>query len=158
MYYELLNKTDIPNDILQILIDFACPYGLEGFSISFIKSPYKWSGIYGQAVLNKKHVDVCVGKSQYPNYSHDRDIEKFGYTPNFKVNNKEEDLVATISHELRHLWQCNVSKRNFLNGKIFHYTHWDKKNYTSISKMESDSCKYSYNILKKFRKEMKKIT
>jgi hypothetical protein len=156
--YKLFNRTDIPNEILNVLVNFACPPGLNNFSVSILPSKEEYSGIRGEANLEKKRVRVWVGNSEYPNFSIDESLEKFGYKPNFIVNDKEEDLLTTLAHELRHLWQENVSKRTFTDGKIHRYTHWDKKNYISIEKMESDSCKYSYKILKKFRKEINKIT
>lgn len=157
MTYKLLNKSKIPTDILHELIRFACPIGVDDFKISIIQTKSDFAGTAGMTFSNKRHIKVWIGKRlEYPTLSNDRIVEKYGYKPNFLVNNEEEDLVSTIAHELRHLWQLSVSKQNFISGTIHKYTHWDNREYICVVKMESDACKYAHKILKLFRKEMKK--
>lgn len=156
MTYKLFNKTDIERDILHELIQFACPPGVDYFKISIIQTDDNFCGTSGKTYSDKNHVKIWVGgKMEYPALSNDRIVEKYGYKPNFVVKNIEEDLISTIAHELRHLWQLNVSKQNFISGIIHNYKHWDNQEYICIVKMESDACEYAYKILKQFRKEMK---
>ncbi len=154
MTYNLLNKTDIPKDKIKSLVKFAAPLGLDNFSISILPSKNDY-GVFGEAIISKKRIMIWVGNLYYPEYCNDKSLEKYGYVPNFIINNLDEDILSTMAHELRHLWQMTVSKKDFMDCKIFHYTHWDNKKYYSISKMESDACKYSYKIIKKFRNKSK---
>ncbi len=158
MTYKLFNKSEISRDILHKLIQFACPSGVDNFKISIIKTKSNFSGTAGKTYSDKNQIKIWIGgKLEYPTLSNDKIVEKYGYKPNFVVNNKEEDLISTIAHELRHLWQLSVSQQNFINGKVYNYTHWDNQTYICIPKMESDACEYAYRILKQFRKEMRKV-
>lgn len=87
----------------------------------------------------------------FPKFSNSKAAEKAGYKPTFLLRNEYEVIVALIAHELRHIWQNNVSKQNFLRTKLVRYNDWHGPD-SCLYKMERDSCQYAKKILNKYRK------
>ena len=85
-------------------------------------------------------------------YRHEN-LRKAGYVKATLLRNQIEVLVYLISHELRHLWQGNVSKQNF-QGRLVFYTTWNEKVYHAFYKEEKDATLYAIKMIKMWRKEL----
>jgi hypothetical protein len=160
-YYHLRNCTGIPNNIIQMVVDFCCPSELYDFKITV--TPVRKSRcdeyFYGSAYTNKKKVNISLNLPFYhhyfPMFSHYRhkEIRRAGYVKEILLRNQVEVLVYLIAHELRHLWQTNVSKQDFWGRMVFYKT-WKNVVNTSFYKEEKDATLYAIKMVKLWRKEL----
>lgn len=158
MKYKLINRTKIPRDVLETLIEFAAPKGIKKVTISVMydKGDAAWHGTTIRAFGNKKKlIRIWINKDEleFPRFSNSRVAAKEGgYQPIFLLSDIYEVLLALFAHELRHVWQGSVSKQNFLKSKLCRYKDWDGKEVTSIFKMEKDACQYAKKTLQRYKK------
>lgn len=155
MKYKLINKTDIPTDKVKELIEFVCPRGVDNFCITLMDdvSGAAW---WGDTTAYKKvpSIRLYIAKyNKYPRLSNPRTTKSSGYTPQFWLRNREETILALLAHELRHIWQVKVSKKDlWRTSRMCKYVLWDNKTYTSLYSVEKDACKYARDVLHKYRK------
>ncbi len=151
MKYRLINKTKIPREKIHEFIKFCCPKGVNGFSISMLNAD-DYTALDGITFTAKNKIKIWVGFNKLPRMSNEKTLKKVGYTPIYLIKNEDELILSVISHELRHLWQMNVSGKNFVNGKVCKYIDWGNKKRTTVYKMESDACRYAKKMLNKYRR------
>jgi hypothetical protein len=150
MKYKIINKTKIPRKLIKEFIEFSCPKGLDDFVVYLDIEENKLSGGLAYADIRIAKLKMS-DKEYYPQYNTSRSLKKFGYTPTFIIRNKKELLLSLISHELRHLWQFNVSKQMFSAGKIRQFIYVGMK-YNINYKMEADACRYAKKMVNEYRK------
>jgi hypothetical protein len=154
MKYKLINKTKIPREDLELLIEFCAPKGIKNFNVvvSYDKK-FEWHAFaYPFKKKNAVHIYIQKKPIHFPRLSNCRAAEKAGYSPTCRIQNKYELLVYLFSHELRHIWQGTVSNQNFFRTTIRNYTNSDGSQESSVYKMERDACKYAKKIIEKYRK------
>ena len=157
MKYKLINRTKISSEVLKTLIEFAAPKGIKKVTISVMydnpKGLSAWRGV-SYTLKKNKSIIIRFQKSGlvYPVFSNRKEEGEYGYTPRFLIRDLDEALLSLFAHELRHIWQMNVSKRRFWTGKMYNFVDWDGRKLTSIYKMESDACGYAKRTLDRYRK------
>ena len=152
MKYHLTNKTKISEKLINKLIEFSCPKGVDDFNIVMRYANNNSNSSEAISYTKLKIIEISVSNIEsYPRLSSDKKLKRFGCTTSFVIKNKTELLLAIMAHELRHIWQINVSNQDFANGKLCPFTHCGIK-YSTIYKMESDACRYTKKILNKYRK------
>jgi hypothetical protein len=156
MKHKLINHTTISRKVINELIQFACPKGVNNFvaSVMYDKGGAAFWGHISQFERPKKVRIYIDEKNKYPRLSHNRNLKKVGYYPVFFIRNDYEAILSLFAHELRHLWQGkNIhNRKKFWNGKLCNYIHWDGKHYTTVYKMEKDACEYTQKVLFRYRK------
>jgi hypothetical protein len=154
MKYKLINRTNIPREDLETLIELCVPNDLTDFVVTInYDKQYIWHA-YAYPLREKKLIQIYIQKEEikFPVLSNIREAKKAGYFPICRIQDKYELLVYLLAHELRHIWQDTVSKQNFRDSKIGSYINVDGNEYSSIYRMERDACKYAKKILEKYRK------
>jgi len=156
MKYKLINRTKIPRDVLETLIEFAAPKGIKKVNISVMydNTGVAWRG-NAEAFGKKKSVRVWIQNEndiKFPRFSNSRIAQKKGgYDPIFLLSDVYEVLVALFSHELRHIWQGSVSKQNFFKSRLCRYNDWSGEVIT-LRKMEKDACQYAKKVLQRYKR------
>ncbi len=153
MKYKLINKTKIPRDDLEAVINFCAPKGITNFNVvvSYDKN-FEWHA-FAYPFQKKKSIHIYIQKKpiHFPRMSNLHAAKKAGYSPVYRINDRRELMIHLFAHELRHIWQGTVSKQNFLRTKIGHYTNSDGSQESSFYKMERDACKYAKKMMVKYR-------
>lgn len=154
MKYKLKNNTSVPNKRIDEIIKFVSPKGIDSCDV-FIDYCKDGSYLDGEAKPygKNKFIKALFGKTnKYPRLSYPKKLQKVGYTPQLMIKNDDEAIFCILAHELRHIWQGEVTKQEFWTGKICKYTSWDGQEYKSVYKAEKDACKYTQKMLHKYRK------
>ena len=160
MKYILINRTKISNKKIRQFIQHSWPKGLKKCRIilSYEYGDYEWRGDAKQFSKNKiKTIRIFIQKNKikFPRMINNTSTVWAGYSPIFIIRNKDEVLVSLIAHELRHIWQTEVSKINFLRSRICEFIDSTGENRISLYKMEKDACSFSKRKLLQWRKSTK---
>jgi hypothetical protein len=146
---NILNKTDLPKGLLHKIIDLTRPKQLKVTPFNLliiyrhnykktlsklfigknIKLYYPFGGL-AMSTSNGPLVIVNVARKFYPSYT--KKNKKMGYLK-YKINDKTEHFVSTLSHEFRHL--INIKRR-----------------IKNSPKQETICDRYAMKMLKRWRK------
>ncbi len=158
--YHLINKTKIPTFLLREFIEFCLPKGLKDFSISFYPLNNKKLDYDCYAITDNgiSKIVIKIGKCKFPIISNSKDTAYLGYTERRYLKDIYEVLIVGIAHEVRHIWQNTVSKRDFKSGlnqkfSFYHGGPIHEAHYRS----EKDATEYACKTLDKYRKICKNL-
>ena len=116
---KTINTSTFSDDFIKCVVTFVKPKGLRRFRLHVKNSKSSYAGRTYQNGMHSKYVNInCplvvvrIGKkSNFPVLNNK--YPKLKEAPYYDLMSREEALVHTIAHELRHVWQ---SKRKNHSG------------------------------------------
>ncbi len=132
---RMINKTDIPNEVIRDAIRFARPAGIKRFRVTVVNSKYAYSG------WGCKHaIKIRIGTtSKYP-----RRLRTYQYGQlkgrRYYLASMMEGLIYVLAHELMHTKQ---GQRGNCRGRV-----WGARG--RFSEIETES--YAIRKLREWRR------
>lgn len=149
MTRQLINTTDIPDDVVRAVLTFVAPPGVRGYAINLKNMPrgghFKgWAyadgcGFHGARPGQLVTLGIGSRPGMFP-YRGQTERHAGGYLPIPPLANKTEALVYVAAHELRHLWQYRVPRGRRV---------WGARGRMS----ERDADAYAIRMLRRWRRE-----
>jgi len=154
MKYKLTNKTNIPLDDIHTAILFVAPKGITNFTVTVNPTDKHIWNAYSYPFKPTPSVKFYFQEEDimFPQMSNTRAAKVAGYSPICLLKNRYELLIYLFAHELRHIWQATVSKRNFNIQKIGKYIDENGSEQFTRYHMERDACQYAKKMLERYRK------
>lgn len=154
MKYRVTNKTRIPTDDIHTAILFCAPKGITDFTITVNNCETSvWNAhVYLWKDIPSTKFFIQKSPIKFPQMSTSRDAIEAGYYPICRINNRYEMLIYLFSHELRHIWQATVSKRDFFKNERKYYIDSNGEKYSTVYEAERDACQYAKKMLERYRK------
>jgi hypothetical protein len=111
---ELRNTTDIPTELLKVVIQFA---GQQGIIIKSIKLRNKAEGKESRGNWGMYYHDKRISLTVPTKIPECGITTKLTYCGKYiTIRNRVEFIVAVLAHELRHAYQMQVEGLKFLNA------------------------------------------
>lgn len=153
MKYKVTNKTSIPLDDIHTAILFTSPKGITNFTVSvYPTDKHIWTAhSYPFKPIPSVKFSFQEEEILFPQMSNTRSAASAGYSPMCLLKNKHELLIYLFAHELRHIWQAKVSKRDFFAGKVGKYIDESGTEQLTRYHMERDACQYAKKMLERYR-------
>ena|SRR5579862_4366201 len=158
MRYRVTNKTkNIKTDDIHTAILFCAPRGIDNFTVTVSNIDDLDPSLWRAHVWNFKEIPSVkfffkTKGIKFPQTSNDREAKQAGYYPICLIKDKYELLIYLVAHELRHIWQTQVSKQEFFRRKEKSYQTSSGFEYQSVFGAERDACQYAKRMLERYRK------
>lgn len=108
---KIINKTNLPNEVIKDAIRFARPPGIKGFYVQVVNSSLRWGG-WGCKYGVKIRIDT---NAKYPCRLHTYQLGQLRGR-RYYLGSLVEALIYLLSHELMHTKQ---GQRGNCRGRVW---------------------------------------